>query len=399
MDRIILHCDCNSFFASVETLFKPELKNVPMAVCGNPENRHGIILAKNELAKAYDVQTAETIWQAKKKCPKLVLVPPHYSEYTRISKLVNEIYHRYTDLIEPFGIDESWLDVTNSVKIFGSGEKIAEMIRRDVREEIGITVSVGVSFNKVFAKLGSDLKKPDATTVIDRENFKRIVYPLPAPVLLFVGRSTAKTLDLLGIKTVGDLAKSDVKLLEKHLGKLGEMLHRYACGDDSSEVARYDTLQKMKSVSNGMTFSRDLLGEQDIRVAVTALSDTVASRMRKYAAKCTTVSVTLKFPNFNSVSKQKALKVPTNSSDVLHDCVLELIKKIGGMDKPIRSLTISGAGLVYEGEECVQLSLFTQEEPRERKEDINIAMDKIRKKYGRGSIKFGSVIKNDLGID
>lgn len=399
MDRVILHCDCNAFFASVETLFRPELKNVPMAVCGNPENRHGIILAKNEKAKAFNVQTAETIWQAKKKCPNLVLVSPHHGEYARISKLVNEIYHRYTDYIEPFGIDESWLDVTNSVKIFGDGKEIADRIRQDVMEEIGITISVGVSFNKIFAKLGSDYKKPNATTVIDRENFKDILYSLPASTLLFVGHSTEKSLKLLGINTIGELATCDIGLLEKNLGKVGEMLHRYANGEDTSEVAVYNDHQKVKSVSNGMTFSRDLLSESDVRIAVTALSDTVASRMRKYGAKCTTVSVTLKNPNFRSVSKQMALKVPTNTADVLHDCVLDLIGSLQGFNKPIRTLTIAGSNLIFEGEECVQMSLFSNEDTENRKNDVETAMDEIRKKYGKGSIKFGSVIQNDLGID
>ena len=399
MDRVILHCDCNAFYASVETLFRPELKNVPMAVCGSPENRHGIILAKNELAKAFNVQTAETIWQAKRKCPNLVLVEPHHKEYVRISKLVNEIYHRYTDFIEPFGIDESWLDVTNSIKIFGSGEEIANRIRSDISKEIGITVSVGVSFNKVFAKLGSDYKKPDATTVISRENFKRIVFPLPVSTLLFVGKSTSKTLELLGIETIGDLANADVKILEKALGKLGEMLHRYANGEDNSKVAEYNHQQRIKSVSNGMTFPRDLVGENDIRTAVTGLSDIVSSRMRKYGVKCSTVSVTIKGPDLNSSSKQITLSSPTNTADVLHDSALNIIKSMKNADKPIRSITLAGSNLVFEDEEITQLSLFETEEPDDRKSDIDVAMDSIRKKYGRGSIKFGSVVKNDLGID
>ena len=399
MERVILHCDCNAFIASVETLFRPELKNVPMAVCGSPENRHGIILAKNELAKAFNVQTAETIWQAKRKCPNLVLVPPHHSEYGRISKLVNEIYHKYTDYIEPFGIDESWLDVTRSTKIFGSGKEIADKIREDVINEIGITVSVGVSFNKAFAKLGSDYKKPDATTVISRENFKEIVFPLPASTLLFVGKSTSKTLDLLGIKTIGDLANANPKLLEKYLGKLGETLYRYANGEDDNPVAKYNEQQKIKSVSNGMTFSRDLVNETDIRIAVTALSDTVSSRMRKYGVKCSTVSVTIKGTDLNSSSKQMTLNSPTNTADVLHDTALEIIRSMRNSDKPIRSITLAGSNLVFEGEEITQLSLFGAEETDDRKNGIDIAMDEIRKKYGRGSIKFGSVIKNDLGID
>ena len=199
-DRVILHCDCNSFFASVETALNPEYRNVPMAVCGSEENRHGIVLAKNELAKKYGIVTAETVYSAKKKCPSLVIAKPHYSEYSRYSRMVNDIYARYTDIIEPFGIDESWLDVTASQKIFGSGMDIAERIRAEVKSEIGITVSIGVSFNKVFAKLGSDYKKPDAITEIDEENFKRIVYPLNVADLLFVGKKTAEALASLGEK-------------------------------------------------------------------------------------------------------------------------------------------------------------------------------------------------------
>ena len=189
MDRTILHCDCNGFYASVECYFHPELKKVPMAVCGDPESRHGIILAKNELAKGYGVITAETVWQAKRKCPSLVLVPPRRKDYVAFSRRINAIYQEYTDLVEPFGIDESWLDVTASRRLFGDGKTIADTLRRRIREEVGVTISVGVSFNKVFAKLGSDYQKPDATTIIDRENFRQIVWPLPVEALLFVGKS------------------------------------------------------------------------------------------------------------------------------------------------------------------------------------------------------------------
>ena len=237
MDRTILHCDCNSFFASVECVFRPELKDVPMAVSGNPENRHGIILAKNELAKKAGVVTAETVWQARQKCPELVLVPPRHQEYVRFSGLVNAIYQRYTDQVEPFSIDESWLDVTGSRALFGSGETIADAIRRAVREELGITVSVGVSFNKIFAKMGSDYKKPDATTVITRENYRQLLWPLPISDLIFVGSASRNALRELGIYTIGDLARTDPALLTARLGKAGTVLSTYARGEDESRVA------------------------------------------------------------------------------------------------------------------------------------------------------------------
>ena len=252
MDRVIYHCDCNSFYCSVELLSRPELQNVPTAVCGNPKSRHGIILAKNEPAKRFGVRTAETIWQARQKCPDLVLLPATHGLYQEYSKRVNAIYDRFTDLIEPFGIDESWLDVTGSLHLFGGDPRaLADRIRNTVREELGLTISVGVSFNKVFAKLGSDYKKPDATTVISRENFRRIVWPLPVTDLLFVGRASAKVLGQYGVSTIGDLAAFDKNALTELLGKQGGQLWEYANGLEHSPVAPAGTYTPPKSVGNG----------------------------------------------------------------------------------------------------------------------------------------------------
>ena len=201
MDRIILHCDCNCFYASCELLSHPDLRQLPVAVCGDPTERHGIILAKNEPAKRCGVKTAETIWKAKQKCPGLILLPPHHRLYAEYSKKINAVYGEYTDLVEPFGIDESWLDVTNSLHLFGGDAKaLADTLRGRIKREFGLTISVGVSFNKVFAKLGSDYKKPDATTVIARGNWRDIVFPLPVGDLLFVGRSAQ---ELLGLPETG----------------------------------------------------------------------------------------------------------------------------------------------------------------------------------------------------
>ena len=206
MDRVILHCDMNGFFASVELLDYPQLRDKPMAVCGNPENRHGIILAKNEIAKKYGVVTAETLWQARKKCPDLQVVPPHHDKYKHYSRMINDIYLRFTDMVEPFSVDESWLDVTASLKLFGAGKEIADTIRQTVKKELGLTLSVGVSYNKIFAKMGSDYKKPDATTIITRENFKNLLWPLDIHEMFFVGDATAARLHECGIKTIGELA-------------------------------------------------------------------------------------------------------------------------------------------------------------------------------------------------
>jgi len=259
MDRIIFHCDCNSFYASVELLGRPELRHLPVAVCGDPESRHGIILAKNEAAKTFGVKTAETIWQARKKCPELVLLPAHHRRYAEISKKVNSIYEEYSDLVEPFGIDESWLDVTGSVHLFGGDPvALADTLRERIRAEVGITISVGISFNKVFAKLGSDYKKPDATTVISRENFQELVWPLPVTDLLYVGHAAKNAFQRFRIATIGELAVFDKDALFTILGKNGVQLHDFANGLDTSPVAPARQSAVPKSVGNGLTFPRNL---------------------------------------------------------------------------------------------------------------------------------------------
>ena len=261
MERVILHCDMNSYYASVELLDRPDLDGKPVAVCGNPESRHGIILAKNELAKKSGVITAETIWQAKKKCPDLVLVPPHHDKYKEYSKRINKIYLDYTDMVEPFSIDESWLDVTASQRLFGSGKEIADTIRNRVKNELGLTLSAGVSYNKVFAKMGSDYKKPDATTVITRANFSDLLFSKPVNELFFVGFATAEKLKSINIHTIGDLARANPVALESLLGKQGKVLHKYANGIDDSPVSLFNQREKIKSVGNGMTFTHNLTKE------------------------------------------------------------------------------------------------------------------------------------------
>ena len=306
--RVIFHCDLNCFFASVELLDKPALWEVPVAVCGDPESRHGIILAKNESAKKRGVQTAETVWQAKKKCPVLVLLPPHHDLYKVYSKKVNEIYERFTDLVEPFGIDESWLDVTGSLHLFGGDAKaLADRIRETVKEETGLTLSVGVSFNKVFAKLGSDLKKPDATTVIPPEGWQDIVWPLPVGAMLFAGRSTQRTLAQYGIETIGQLAACPETLAEQLLGKMGVQLWQYANGLDKSPVRPRYQHEPVKSVGNGTTFPADLVRWEQIRQGLAPLCDSVATRLRKQGLYAGGVSVTLKSADFKTASRQLRL--------------------------------------------------------------------------------------------
>lgn len=402
MDRTILHCDCNAFYASVECLLHPEFRDVPMAVCGNPELRHGIILAKNELAKKYGIVTAETIWQAKRKCPELVLAGAHRREYEKYSVLVNDIYKRYTDQVEPFGIDESWLDVTGSRQLFGDGKTIADRIRADVREELGLTISAGVSFNKVFAKLGSDYKKPDATTVISRENFHEIVFPLPVSDLLYVGRSAKAALGKLYITTIGELAKSDRALIVRKLGKMGEAIHDYANGVDDSPVQSADFEREIKSIGNGMTYRRNLETPEDVRLVVITLSDEVATRMRRHGVKCRTVQVTIRDPEFKNITRQAALKTPTHLASELAEAALAIISDSWDLRRPIRMITITGSNLFSgENDDTEQLSLFASEDKslsREKRERLESTMDNIRGRYGRGIIAPAGVIGNDLGI-
>ncbi len=399
MDRVILHCDMNGFFASVELLDYPQLKDKPMAVCGNPENRHGIILAKNEIAKKYGVVTAETLRQARKKCPDLQVVPPHHSKYRHYSRLINQIYLRYTDMVEPFSIDESWLDVTGSIRLFGTGPQIADEIRHTVSRELGLTLSAGVSFNKIFAKMGSDYKKPDATTVISRDNFRQLLWPMDIGSMFFVGKATAARLRGHGIKTIGELALSDRNMVKRLLGKQGGVIHDYANGLDITPVLRYDRIEKVKSVGNGTTFSRNLQGADDIKVAVTGLADTVASRLRRHKMKAFGVKVDIKDPDFKVISRQQQLDNPTNLAEIIAGTALSIIKKSWQLRKPIRMLTITAINLCDENQ-AQQLSLFSDENINiEKAEKAERAMDDIRRKFGTGAISFGSVLNNDIGLD
>ena len=400
MDRIILHCDCNSYFASVETILRPELAEVPMAVAGDPENRHGIILAKNEKAKAFHVQTAEPIWQAKRKCPDLVCVPPHHGLYTEYSKRINEIYLRYTDLVDPFSVDESFLDVTHSIHLFPCTPKeLADRIRSEVREEIGLTISVGVSFCRVLAKLGSDMKKPDATTVISRENFKDVVWPRPVSELLFVGRQSEAALGKLNIRTIGDLARADRVLLGKTFGKQGDTLWRYANGLDNEPVLPYDAEREVKSVGNSMTFRRDLRGEDEIRAGIAALSDSVASRLRSHGVKCTVVQVGIKSPEFKYITRQVTLDHSTYLQKELTEVSMELVRAHWNLKNPVRLLSVTGAGLVPADAPMEQTSLFQADTVSyENQEKVEDAMAKIRDRFGKGAISFGYQANEELGI-
>ena len=391
MDRIILHCDLNSFYASVELLSHPDLRTVPMAVSGDPASRHGIILAKNEPAKKYGVQTAETIWQAKRKCPDLVLLPPHHALYREYSKRVNAIYDQYTDLVEPFGIDESWLDVTHSLHLFGGDARaLADRLRARIKEELGLTLSVGVSFNKVFAKLGSDYKKPDATTVISRENWRDLVWPLPVGALLYVGGAARKLLGQYGVETIGQLAACRPEMLETLLGKMGLQLHDYANGLDQSPVrSRYDA-EPVKSVGNGTTFPQNLTTRAQVQAGVAVLADSVATRLRRYGFYAGGLQVTVRDPQFRDRSRQCQLPAPTHLIRELTETAMALTEQLWRPPAPIRALTVTAIHLVPSEDAYEQTDLFTAAPKKEKLEKLEGAVDQIRKKYGGGAIVFGA---------
>ncbi len=393
MERVILHCDLNCFYASVELLGHPDLRDIPTAVCGDPTSRHGIILAKNEPAKKYGVKTAETIWQAKKKCPALVLLPPHHDLYREFSRRVNAVYDQYTDLVEPFGIDESWLDVTHSLHLFGgSGREVADTLRDRIREELGLTLSVGVSFNKVFAKLGSDYKKPDATTVISPGNWRDLVWPLPVGDLLYVGAAARDILHQYGVETIGQLAACRPEMLETLMGKMGVQLYEYANGLDRDPVRARCEEEAVKSIGNGTTFPQNLTTEQQVRRGVSVLADSVASRLRRHGLYAGGVQLTVRDPQFRDRSRQRQFSAPTHLIRDLTEAAMALAREIWRPPDPIRALTVTAIHLVREREAYEQVDLFNAAAApkKERQEKLEAAMVKIRGKYGAGAISYGS---------
>jgi DNA polymerase-4 len=384
MNRTILHVDLNNFYASVECLYNPEIRNKPVVVGGSVEARHGIVLAKNYPAKLLGVKTGEAIWQAKQKCPRLVVVPPDFKKYLQFSRMARAIYADYTDLIEPFGIDEAWVDVTGSQGLFGTGTEIADTIRCRLREELGLTGSIGVSWNKIFAKLGSDFKKPDAMTVITETNFQQVVWPLPVGELLYVGRATRRKLRNRAIFTIGDLAKRDIKSLRLQLGVWGETLWNFANGLDSDPVRHAGDENIVKSVGNSTTTARDLVNEEDVKLIMYVLAESVAARLRKHGLKCTTVAISVRDKELSSFERQGKLLTPSFLSGDIAQKAMELFKANYKWDKPIRSLGVRGADLVTDNGH-IQMSLF--KDNKIEIEDMERTIDDIRRRFGQYSIQ------------
>jgi len=388
MDRTILHCDLNGFYASVECFSRPEIRDKPVIVGGDAELRHGIVLAKNELAKKAGIITGEAIWQAQKRCPGLVTVKPDYTKYLKFSRFAREIYNRYTDQVESFGIDECWLDVTGSTGLFGSGQKIANDIRETVKREMGITVSAGVSFNKIFAKLTSDMKKPDATTIITKENFSDIVWRLPAADLIYVGPATYKKLTRYGIYTIGELAKANTEFLFRLFGKWGIVLSRFANGLDDSPVAVNGMEALIKSVGNSTTLPRDVTTAQEVKKVFIMLAESVASRLREHGLKARTVQIYVRDNELTSFQHQAGLHYPSFLSGEIADKALEIFIKKCAVRKPIRSLGVRGCNLTSK-DMNVQLDLFSDYARRERLEQLEYAIDNLRQRFGHNIIQRG----------
>lgn len=386
MPRDVLHVDANCFYASVEMQRTPRLRGKPVAVCGSQEERHGIVLTASYPAKRFGVKTGMAIWQAKESCPGLIVVPPDYPEYIRISGMMREIFNDYTDRVEPFGLDEAWLDVTGSTDLFGDSMEIAQSISDRIKFELGLTVSIGVANNKITAKLGSDYKKPDAITRIMPDNYKEIVYPLPVEDLLYVGPATSRKLRSVGISTIGRLAECDEEFLVHRLGKMGAILKMFATGCDNSPVQRTDHIQGIKSVGNGCTAPRDLFNDDDVRIMLYLLSESVALRMRELASRCTVVEVYVRDNELNSFTRQRKLREPTCSSAEIAEVAFDLFKRNYHWDKPLRGVGVRGAGLVEATGE-LQLSLYNDDIKRDRWERIDDAMDRLRHRYGYLSIQ------------
>lgn len=386
MARHILHVDQNCFYASVEMQRHPELRDKPLAVCGSQEERHGIVLTANYLAKPYGVKTGMAIWQARQKCPNLVILPPDMDEYIRFSRMARDIYEDYTDQIEPFGLDESWLDVTGSVGLFGDPMSIAREISGRIKFELGITASIGVSDNKITAKLGSDYKKPDAITRIEADNYKEIAYPLPVEDLLYVGPATSRKLRAIGISTIGRLAECPVDVLVRRLGKMGEVLHTFANGRDVSPVQKSDHVPNIKSVGNSATTPRDLETEADVKLMLYLLAESVCARMRELVSRCTVVEIYVRDTQLNSIVRQRKLQAPSCSSQELAETGLDIFRRNYRWDRPVRSIGLRGAGLV-EAQGTVQLSLYTEDQKRDKWERIDTAVDHLRQRYGYMSVR------------
>ena len=395
MNRVIVHADLNHCYAQIEEMRAPSLREVPMAVGGREESRHGIILAKNDLAKAAGVKTAETLRDARRKCPDLLIIHPHYSDYVYYTEMVKDIYREYTDRVESFGLDEAWFDLSATSSLFGDPVETARRIQERVLQETGLSVSMGVSFNKIFAKLGSDMDKKKGFTVITPESFREQLKDLPVEDLLYVGRATAYKLNACGIRTIGQLAAADICFLKCLLGKNGEMIWYFANGWEGSEVKDISWQREVKSVGNGVTAIHDLHGFRELQLVLRVLSDSVAARLRQKQKRCRLVTLSLRDKDLHCFSHQRVLPFPTDLSEEILAMALFLARECceaenGMFAVPFRSVTVT-AGQLCDHPYC-EYDLFGEEEERQKQRGLEIAIEKIRERYGPYSLRYASAL-------
>lgn len=393
-ERTILHSDMNCFYASVEMMLDPSLRGKPVAVCGSTENRHGIVLAKSELAKKAGIKTGMVNWEARQLCPGLVMVKPQYDQYLKYSELARNIYQRYTDQVEPYGMDECWLDVTGSRGVCGDGMKIAESIRQEIKEELGLTVSIGVSFNKIFAKLGSDMKKPDAVTEITKATFQEKVWPLPAADLLFVGRATSAKFSNYGIKTIGDIAATDPDFLKRLLGVNGLQLWKYAAGRDDTPVMHKDFVSPIKSVGHGITCVADLLDDEEVWKVMLELSQDIGHRLRLHKLKATGVQISIRSNDLGYRQFQAPLSLSTQSPLMIAKKAHSIFQSNYRWSTPVRAVTVRAINLVPQGVP-EQIDLFTDMRRVEKAEKLDDCIEEIRRRFGKRAV-FQACLLGDL---
>ena len=384
-ERTILHSDMNCFYASVEMMLDPSLRGKAVAVCGSTENRHGIVLAKSELAKKVGVKTGMVNWEARQRCPDLIMVKPQDEQYLKYSELARNIYQRYTDQVEPYGMDECWLDVGGSRSVCGSGMEIAESIRQTVKEELGLTVSIGVSFNKMFAKLGSDMKKPDAITEIRKAEFKKKIWPLPASDLLFVGRATTAKLEQYGITTIGGIANADPQFLKRLLGVNGLGLWRSAAGLDDSPVMHKDFVSPIKSVGHGITCTADLENEDEVWKVMLELSQDIGHRLRIHKLKASGVQISIRSNDLGFRQYQAPLTLATQSPSIIAHKAIQIFRDNYHWIMPVRAVTVRAINLRPKNEP-EQIDLFTDMRQLERLDRLDDCIEDIRRRFGKRAV-------------
>lgn len=381
MERIILHSDINHCYAQIEEMKNPHLRHIPMAVGGFEEKRHGIILAKNDLAKTFHIKTGESLREAYAKCPQLTIIHPHYEEYLYYTEQIKDVYRQFSDRVESFGLDEAWVDVSESSRLYGDGVSIARMIQKKVLQQFGITISIGVSFNKIFAKLGSDMVKHMGLVEITKANYKQMVWPLPVSELLYIGRSTASKLEACGIYTIGELASLPSGFMSEHFGKVGEILHTFANGWDETPVAKTTEHAPIKSIGNAITAVKDIVSFEEAKLIYYVLTESVASRLRESGLKGNVIHLSLRNMDLISFTRQKTITQPTNLCEEIMPVVLDLLKKHYDFQIPLRTIGVSISGL-RKDDGYIQMNLFTSEKQREKQLVLEETMDAIRNKFG-----------------